>query len=330
MRLFRFELESALRPGGERRLVPAPFRDDIGGLPLSPFAAPPGSYLFVLSKAGFEELLLPFLLARGGRFEGRAQMLEEGSTPEGFIWITPGPFIYGGDPEALRSGAREVLDLPGYWIGRDEVTVEDYLEFVNDPATMREIGQARAEGRYIYVPRDSENPEGAWPLVDGAYCPGEDPRLPVNRITWEDAKAYCRWRTERARERGEAWTYDLPSEEEWEKAARGADGRWFPWGDEFDWSFCRGAWSLPGTRQPAFVGSFALGASPWGARDMAGNAMEWCQGDSNDGASRSVRGGAWMHASSMFFRCAYRSYATPRFVGTAYGLRLAAHAAESP
>ena len=131
--------------------------------------------------------------------------------------------------------------LDAFWIDRTEVTEAQYERCHADEACI--------------VSSDM-----------GSYDPESHPDLPVIEVTWNDAKAYCEWAGAR-----------LPTEAEWEKASRGTDGRWYPWGNEaID---CNKA-NYRATEDPCVgerteVGSRPSGASPYGALDMSGNVWEW-------------------------------------------------------
>jgi len=181
----------------------------------------------------------------------------------GFVEIPEGPFVMGSDPAAdplafdierwSPSSAQGTVDLPTYYIGRYEVTVAQYLAFVR---------------------------AAAYRVVDPSALRGEA-RLPVTGVAWTDALAYARWLGETlgswndappelARLLSEGWRVQLPTEAEWEKAARGTDGRIWPWGNE-----PRRDRANYGTRAPVPVGSFDCPECPYGVADMAGNVWEW-------------------------------------------------------
>lgn len=175
------------------------------------------------------------------------------NAPSGMVYVSEGVFIMGSaeeDTEGLgkefgvRGGAlyqnerpvRE-LYLNGFYIDRFEVTNKDYKEFVYG-------APYRAPYRWRH----------------NNYLEGTDD-LPVVNVSWFDARNYCFWNGKR-----------LPKEAEWEKAARGTDGRVYPWGDLFDET--KGNLNT-GALTP--VGSFEGDKSPYGVYDMAGNVMEWVE-----------------------------------------------------
>ncbi len=104
-----------------------------------------------------------------------------------------------------------------------------------------------------------------------AFSPREHAAyLPVTAVDWFDARAYCEWLGER-----DGAVVRLPTEAEWEKAARGTDGRFFPWGDRFDATFAKMRDSRPGFGQPEHVGTFPVDESPYGVRDTSGGMRCW-------------------------------------------------------
>ncbi len=191
--------------------------------------------------------------------------------------------------------------LDAYWIDRTEVTVAQFRRFVQ--ATGHKTSAEKDGWGYI-ASRSGwwYNARGAnWKRPNGVETRALDDH-PVVQVSWDDAQAYCEWVGGR-----------LPTEAEWEKAARGTDGRIYPWGNEFEgWRLnCEESICRDGLHFTAPVGSFPGGASPYGALDMAGNVWEWVA-DRYDkewyahsprenpsgpasGEGRVRRGGSWYH-----------------------------------
>jgi formylglycine-generating enzyme required for sulfatase activity len=159
------------------------------------------------------------------------------------VQVTAGPFTMGSSANDPEDAPAHEVDLPTFEIDKFEVTNADYAVF-----TM-------ATGYVTFAER-----QGARSWRD-EWAPGKD-NHPVVVVTWDDAQAYCEWLGKR-----------LPTEAEWEKAARGEDGRSFPWGDE--WDPARADVKERGLRGTAAVGSFGEGASPYGVEDLVGNVWEW-------------------------------------------------------
>lgn len=185
---------------------------------------------------------------------------------------------------------RHSVYLKEYWIDRYEATNADYMEFV------------LATGAHSALD-DSCETKGCKDgnLWDGVSFPKVISEQPVIQVSWHDADAYCRWRGKR-----------LPTEAEWEKAARGPSGKLYPWGNEpvtRDRAVYKKKWQ--GIKTLAPVGSHPKGASIYGVHDMAGNVWEWVsdwyqldyyrnsplrnpQGPP-DGKYKIVRGGSWIN-----------------------------------
>jgi serine/threonine-protein kinase len=296
--LFRYE------EGPDRRLRPAPVRK-LGRCPVSKLELDPGSYLVVLRQDGRRDTRYPVLIERGAPRSARVRLFTDAEIGEGFVHVAAGPFVSGGDPEAFDGAPRAVETVGDLFISRLEVTQEEYIEFVD--ALLKSEGAAAAQKR---MPRRA-NDAGWYHVIDPKAAsvgmpPGWRKRTPVLAVSWEDAAAYCAWRTARARERGERVSYRLPTALEWEKAARGADGRPFPWGRHFDWTFAK----TFRARQGAFIedaGTFEKDESPYGVRDLAGSVREYCADWYLEREHlRNVRGGAWSDSSLRDYRVAGR------------------------
>jgi formylglycine-generating enzyme required for sulfatase activity len=172
--------------------------------------------------------------------------------PKDMVLVPGGEFIMGtdetdpdekaaeygiGKPWLIDEHPAHKVNLPAYYIDKYEVTNARYKQFVE------------ATGRK--APADWSN--GQIPQGRSLY--------PVEMVNWDDAAAFCRWDGKR-----------LPTEAEWEKAARGTDGRIYPWGNEFDPKKANVGGSAGGT---VAVGSYESGKSPYGVHDLIGNVWEW-------------------------------------------------------
>ena len=184
---------------------------------------------------------------------GHASAAQGQSTSE-MVSIPPGSFIMGTDTGPSEERPAHSVRLPSFQIDRTPVTKVQFGRFL-------EAEGAASPGGETYYQHDDSDARiglrgGAWEVQPGF----ED--HPVLEVTWMGARDYCAWANKR-----------LPTEAEWEKAARGTDGRMYPWGNQtpdrgraqFD-----GGW-----RETAPVASFPDGASPYGVLDLAGNVWEW-------------------------------------------------------
>jgi formylglycine-generating enzyme required for sulfatase activity len=250
----------------------------------------------------------------------------------GFVKIPAGPFLMGSnkndDPEADEDELdQHSLELPEYYLARYPVTVAQYAAFISDSG---------------YKTSDEDSLRGA-------------ANHPVVWVSWYDALAYCRWldgklkdvsaeRSKKAETRAQKAFWQglqegrlhvtLPSEAEWEKAARGEDGRIYPWAVEFDPQ--KANLAETGIGSTSTVGCFPAGASPYGILDMSGNVWEWTRSlwgkefskpdygypylpsdgredlDADGSFLRVLRGGSFS-GDRRYARCAYRSRNNPDF-----------------
>jgi formylglycine-generating enzyme required for sulfatase activity len=248
------------------------------------------------------------------------------------VWVPAGSFLMGTDEATIaRLTAQDppgfvlgefkteqpqhrVTLTKGYWIDRYEVTNGAFAAFV-DAGGYKDRANWSAEG---------------WTWLSGQpanvtrYCVGDLPKDPVRCVTWYEAEAYATWRGGH-----------LPSEAEWEYAARGPQSLMYPWGNDFDASRC----NVIDKTGPVPVGSYAGGASWVGANDMAGNAMEWVRdwladdyyasSPSNDptgpaAGEKKVEKGGWWGSNLFVARSAYRHFEdAPDYADPHIGFRIA-------
>jgi len=286
--------------------------DRLDNLPL-----PAGSYLITIKKSGFRDALLPVNIRRGEATKILyIKLFKEDDIPKNFLHVPKGPVVIGGDRLAPYALDRSVRDIPGFFISRYEVTVKEYLTFVND-LEKRIPGSAKK-----YLPRKSSSAGHYWKKSGAKYKSSFPEDWPVLGVSWNDARAFCKWMTRKHKKKG--WIFRLPEEWEWEKAARGADGRFFPWGNHFDFFFCSMAKSKKEKRTgPDAVGSFSTDQSIYGVMDMAGNVSEWCHTFYDQKSNiRINRGGAWSYAEADYARCAARNGHSPSDVADFRGFRM--------
>jgi formylglycine-generating enzyme required for sulfatase activity len=194
-----------------------------------------------------------------------------------YVYVPAGTFEMGdsvGDGLS-REGPLHIAELDAFYIGKFEVSNAEWKKFRDDPGYLDV--KLWPNGRV--VPRD-QIPYWTQPNNHGGGTPGTD-SYPALGINWDAATAYTAWLSARTGKR-----YRLPTEAEWEKAARGTDRRRYPWGQAIDHSYANFVGAQPfDTVQPVgFYDGSTRGtlqthsnASPYGAFDMAGNVMEWCQ-----------------------------------------------------
>ena len=208
------------------------------------------------------------------------------------VLVPAGDFWMGSDTQLPNRGPRHLVSLDAFEIDRFEVTNERFKRFID----ARGYGNAAwwsADGlkglQHCRVTKPSRWGQAGW----------SDPLQPVVGVSWYEAEAFCNFEGVR-----------LPTEAEWEKAARGTDERDFPWGSQWNAANAQG----PRAVGTALVGAHAQGASPYGAEDMAGNAWEWVadwyldryaagapgnnpKGPAN-GTEKVLRGGSWRSPAS--------------------------------
>jgi formylglycine-generating enzyme required for sulfatase activity len=167
----------------------------------------------------------------------------------------------------LREIPQHSVFLPEYKIGKYLVTNREFSEFVRETGYITTA--EKKESGFVFLPKFNEVTGANWlcPFGPGTTIVGKE-QHPVVQVSWRDALEYCHWLSKKTGKE-----YRLPTEAEWEKAARGTDGRIFPWGNGWHPDRCNCEFRVKGTTP---VGKYSPeGDSPYGCADMAGNVFEW-------------------------------------------------------
>jgi len=217
---------------------------------------------------------------------------EDGKGMSVMVEIPAGDFLMGStDKDKLafddEKPQREVY-LDAYLIDKYPVTYSQYREFIEDNGYYQR--RWWSDDGWKWLENQKRNPEQAyldaqlgivpWRWNDNRF---NKPNFPVVGVTWHEADAFARWCGKQ-----------LPTEAQWEKAARGTDGRIYPWGDNFDSKRCN-CWEGESPWHTTPVGIYPTGASPYGVLDMAGNVWEWCLDEYQIDfcTGHVLRGGSW-------------------------------------
>ena len=296
-----------------RRLVPELF--DERPMPLEAVGLQPGSWLIEVSAPGYTTTSYPVLLSRLEHHRNTVSLFTPAQIGPDWVLVPAGPFRLGGDPLA-----RQPLDACTPWIDdrfvlRTCVRTWEWKQFLDamppDQAAAHVPGEGGLFGGF----------RAYWTLGASGWEPpaGWASDWPVMAVNCKDAEAYATWRSDQ-----EGRLVRLPTEEEWEKAARGADARSFPWGDGFDPTFAHMRQSRPGPPAPAAAGSYPVDRSVYGNMDMGGGMREWTSSFLDEGQVV-IRGGTWGDDPSDL-RSACRSGLHPEFRYSFVSFRLVADA----
>ena len=262
----------------------------------------------VVSLLSIPAIIAVVLLASRSPAQNTTQRPDPIPPVQDMVLVPGGEFLMGSNGDQVRKTA-DVDEFPLRKVWLDDFYID-----------VHEVTNAQYK---VYV--DSMRVKAPPKWVDGNYGIGED-GLPVISVSWDEAAAYAKFVGKR-----------LPTEAEWEKAARGLDGRQFPWGDDFDRTRANNGDHLTP------IMSFPLGVSPFDVFDMAGNAAEWVDGSYDSypraagdvlprdvpdrkevfkGDRRVYRGGSW-NTFPKYLRCANRESTSPNKRWVYIGFRCA-------
>ena len=298
-----------------RRLLPGQWRSTniVSGAPVY---LEPGRHSIEINAPGRASGTYSLRVDPGESVSLSPQLARLDQVPDGYVYVPAGPGWLEGDPLSTGCGPKRSVTLGDFGMAVYPVTMAEYREFLDDvPA-----GEARRRVPLNPVDDDPlfQLEGGAWSIPErDAHGDPVHPEMPVLLVRAEDAEAYAAWLSRR-RDR----IYRLPTRDEWEYAARGGDGRLYPWGDYPEPTFAWGREPQRGRPVPAPVGRCPEDCSPFGVRDLAGGVGDWLADDfTAGGAQRHVGGGSWF-ASTTYQRLARRFGLDPSHRSAGVGFRL--------
>jgi eukaryotic-like serine/threonine-protein kinase len=320
-------IELARYAGDERRELGR--SRHVGTTPLPAIELTPGSYLFTVAVPARSPVRYPMLVGRGEHHQITIDI--PAVVPAGMVYVPAGRFLYGsGDVDALREFSQaqplHAVELPGYFIGRYEVTFAEWIEFLLSrspeerrlrmPRATDEVGSIRLEqlaaGWRLTLQAAPGGPKRTAMSGTPLRYSERDRRavqdwlrFPVSGISWDDILAYAGWLDRTARVPGARPC----NEREWERAGRGADDRRYPHGDVLgvdDANFDRTYEQKLAAFGPDEVGSHSASDSPFGVADLVGNVWE---------PARSLQTGQVILCSATFYRDRTSNQLTNRAAG---------------
>lgn len=284
----RYEQKGLVWPLVEKRLL--------GRTPIQKLPMEMGSYLLTIVSPGKRDTRYPVYITRGKHWHSGDEpipLYTDEEIGEGFVYVPAGEFFGGGGP--LGSSATVAYTEP-FCIGNTPVTVREYIGLLNAQA------EHDPDEAFSRVPRKEESAAGHgaqyWKQAQDGHWDAEDiwdidgerwlPSYPIMAIDHSDCVEYARHAS-----LATGLLTRLPSELEWEKSARGVDGREFTWGDRFEPRLAHMLTTFEGRPHPGSVAAHPRDCSPYGVLDMCGLVREWME-QPDDAPTAPVRGGSWL------------------------------------
>jgi eukaryotic-like serine/threonine-protein kinase len=254
-----------------QRLIPIR-TEQLGKTPIKDVPLAAGSYLAEITLEPHKSLTLPIRVRIGEHFQTTVSLRPIFDLSESEVFVPAGKALLGGNETSSMGLQVQDVYVDDFVIQKYPITFEEYLIFLHH------VFGEDPHSAFHLLPRSADSVP-LWDWDGGQIVPDrislwgtrqEVIKLPAFGINVRCAESYAKWLSEQS-----GLTYRLPTEFEWEKAARGVDGRHYPWGRQFDACFCKMRESRSGPARPEPPGSFPIDVSPYGMFDAAGGIAEW-------------------------------------------------------